>query len=44
MLKEKLKGKDILIGAISIFLIVITFILVKFYKKSGGNMDDLGGF
>lgn len=31
-------------AAISIFLIVITFILVKFYKKSGGNMDDLGGF
>ena len=31
-------------AAISIFLIVITFILVKFYKKSGGNMDDLGGY
>ena len=31
-------------AAISIFLIVITFILVKFYKKSGCNMDDLGGF
>ena len=31
-------------AAISIFLIIITFILVKFYKKSGGNMDDLGGF
>ena len=31
-------------AAISIFLIIITFILVKLYKKSGGNMDDLGGF
>ena len=31
-------------AAISIFLIVITFLLVKLYKKTGGNMDDLGGF
>lgn len=31
-------------AAISIFLIIITFGLVKLYKKSGGNMDDLGGF
>ena len=31
-------------SAISIFLIVITFILVKLYKKVGGKMDDLGGF
>lgn len=31
-------------AAISIFLIVITFGLVKMYKKAGGNMDDLGGF
>lgn len=30
-------------SAISIFLIVITFILVKIYQKIGGNMDDLGG-
>ena len=31
-------------AAISIFLIIITFGLVKLYKKAGGNMDDLGGF
>ena len=31
-------------SAISIFLIIITFVLVKVYQKSGGNMDDLGGF
>lgn len=31
-------------AAISIFLIVITFVLVKLYKKIGGNMDELGGF
>ena len=30
-------------SAISIFLILITFILVKIYKKIGGNMDELGG-
>lgn len=30
-------------AAISIFLLVVTFGLVWFYKKSGGNMDDLGG-
>lgn len=30
-------------AAISIFLIVITLILVRLYQKSGGNMDDLGG-
>jgi spermidine/putrescine transport system permease protein len=30
-------------SAISIFLIVITLILVWLYQKSGGNMDDLGG-
>jgi len=30
-------------AAISIFLIVITLILVWLYQKSGGNMDDLGG-
>lgn len=30
-------------SAISILLIVITFALVKIYKKVGGKMDDLGG-
>ena len=30
-------------SAISIFLIVITFLLVKLYQKLGGNLDDLGG-
>ena len=30
-------------SAISIFLILITLLLVKLYKKIGGNMDDLGG-
>lgn len=30
-------------AAISIFLIIITLVLVKLYQKSGGNMDDLGG-
>lgn len=31
-------------AAISIVLIIITFLFVKIYKKIGGNMDDLGGF
>lgn len=31
-------------AAISIFLIVITLLLVQIYKKLGGKMDDLGGF
>lgn len=31
-------------SAIAIFLIFITFILVKIYKKLGGKMEDLGGF
>ena len=31
-------------SAISIFLIFITFVLVKIYKSVGGKMDDLGGF
>lgn len=31
-------------SAISIFLILITFLLVWIYKKVGGKMDDLGGF
>ena len=30
-------------SAISIFLIIVTFILVGIYKKTGGKMDDLGG-
>ena len=30
-------------AAISIFLIVITLVLVWLYQKSGGKMDDLGG-
>lgn len=31
-------------AAISIFLLIVTLGLVQLYKKSGGNMDDLGGF
>lgn len=31
-------------AAISITLILITFILVRIYKKNGGKMDELGGF
>ena len=31
-------------SAISIFLILITLLLVSLYEKTGGNMDDLGGF
>lgn len=30
-------------SAISIFLIIITLLLVRLYQKSGGSMDDLGG-
>ena len=30
-------------SAISIFLIIITFFLVKIYKSLGGKLDDLGG-
>ena len=30
-------------AAISIFLIIVTFLLVKLYKKIGGKLDDLGG-
>lgn len=30
-------------SAISIFLIIITFLLVKLYQKLGGDMDELGG-
>ena len=30
-------------SSISIFLIMITFILVKIYQKLGGKLDDLGG-
>ena len=31
-------------AAISIFLIVLTFLLIKIYKKIGGKLDELGGF
>ena len=31
-------------SAISIFLIIVTFALVKLYQRVGGKMDDLGGF
>ena len=30
-------------SAISIFLIIVTFFLVKIYQKLGGKLDDLGG-
>ena len=30
-------------SAIAIILIIITFILIHLYKKTGGKMDDLGG-
>ena len=30
-------------SAISIFLIIITFLLVRIYRKLGGKLDDLGG-
>ena len=30
-------------AAISIFLILVTFLLVKVYKAFGGNLDELGG-
>ena len=29
-------------AAISIFLIIVTFLIVKLYKKIGGKLDDLG--
>lgn len=31
-------------SAIAVFLIVVTLLLVKLYRKLGGKMDDLGGF
>ena len=31
-------------AAISIFLILLTFLLIKIYKKLGGKLDELGGF
>ena len=31
-------------SAISIFLIIVTFLLVGVYKRLGGKMDELGGF
>ena len=30
-------------AAISVFLIIITYLLITLYKKIGGKMDDLGG-
>ena len=30
-------------AALSVFLLLVTFVLVKLYKKVGGNMDELGG-
>ncbi len=30
-------------SAISIFLIIVTFLLVRIYQKTGGQLDDLGG-
>ena len=30
-------------AAISVFLIIITYLLISLYKKIGGKMDDLGG-
>lgn len=30
-------------AAISVFLILITYVLISLYKKIGGKMDDLGG-
>ncbi|MBQ6495424.1 MAG: ABC transporter permease [Bacilli bacterium] len=30
-------------SAISIFLIIVTFLLVRVYQKTGGKLDDLGG-
>ena len=30
-------------SAISIFLILVTFLLVRIYQKLGGKLDDLGG-
>lgn len=30
-------------AAISVVLLIITFVLVKLYQKCGGKMDDLGG-
>lgn len=30
-------------SAVSIFLILVTFILVRIYQKLGGKLDDLGG-
>ena len=30
-------------ASLSLFLIVITLIMVRIYQKNGGNMDELGG-
>ena len=31
-------------AALSIFLILITLILIKLYQRVGGDMEELGGF
>lgn len=41
---EFITAKDWPLGAaLSLFLIIITLILVKLYQKNGGSMDELGG-
>ena len=30
-------------AAISMFLLIITFLLIYIYRKLGGKLDDLGG-
>ena len=42
MLKEKLKGKDILIGAISVFLIISMFVFIGYNAVIGILMGVLG--
>ncbi len=41
---EFITAKDWPLGAaLSLFLIIITLLLVKLYQKNGGSMDELGG-
>lgn len=41
---EFITAKDWPLGAaLSLFLIIITLVLVKVYQKNGGSMDELGG-
>lgn len=41
---EFITAKDWPLGAaLSLFLIVVTLVLVKLYQKRGGSMDELGG-